>query len=634
MDDVTDMIGRVGSRSDRGPAQATEEFGAPMRDARAFRPRTWDLLEDRIAPSIDLGSSAITTPTERQDPGAMAAHEADVALADSGAASDVVLFGDSITGLYGQSLIQSLPAWGTGLAPFHVANFGSFGDRIENLLWRLQNGELDGQPRAAVVLIGTNNLAQAGADDIATGIAAVVQTIRQLSPQTRILVLGLLPRSTPDDPLRGEIAQVNSEIAGLDDGTDVRVLDIGGLFVRPDGSIPPELMDSAGSVLFLHPTAEGSQLISDALLAPIDALLGAAAPDPTLYGGPVLVGMPADQVMEADASGHALLAYTAPSAFDALDPHPTITIDRPNGAILALGTTIATCTATDRYGHSVSASFAVTVRPGVPPVFTGVPADQVVEATSPSGAVVAFPMPTATGRSSPVVRVVAVPPSGSTFPLGRTTVTCTATDAARYVTTATFVVDVRDIPVLQGVPRSIVVEATSALGAVVRYPPPTATDAANPQLKLVYSTPSGAQFPLGTTVVNVTARGLTGVIASDSFTITVVPPGNVATIPALVQRIFARAATPALETRSRSGRRATVLFYNPSDPRCNVRDPEAVAVLRRIDVGGDGRVSRGELRDFLATRVDGDHNGTISRYERALLQLSDPQAAQFLFPGE
>src|SRR5205085_11074430 len=99
------------------------------------------------------------------------------------------------------------------------------------------------------------------------------------------------------------------------------------------------------------------------------------------------------------------------------------------------------------------------------------------------------------------------------------------------------------------VPQSLVVEATGPDGAVVTYAPPTVTDVADPQIRVVTSVPSGAIFPIGTTVVTAYAKGRSGVSTTVSFTVTVVAQGNVATVSTLVRNVFARTVTPPLSVR-------------------------------------------------------------------------------------
>ena len=224
-----------------------------------------------------LNTSPTTTPLQRTDATAVTAHTAALAEVEAGRASGVVFFGDSITWAWDKPGFGQ-PSWERSVAPLGAVDFGVNGDQTQNLHWRLLNGELGGQPNVAVVMIGTNNLGypRLGPQKTAAGVAAVVETIRTVSPGTSVLLLGILPRSSPSDPLRRELAQVNGLIAGLADGTKVRYVNLSSLFLLPDGTIPPELMDTP---LLLHPTTAGYQLMSDALRAPIEALLGQPAAD-------------------------------------------------------------------------------------------------------------------------------------------------------------------------------------------------------------------------------------------------------------------------------------------------------------------------------------------------------------------
>jgi hypothetical protein len=99
--------------------------------------------------------------------------------------------------------------------------------------------------------------------------------------------------------------------------------------------------------------------------------------------------------------------------------------------------------------------------------------------------------------------------------------------------------------------------------------------------------------------------------------------------------VFARTVAPPLSTRSTQFRqfRSTVLYYAPGDPRRNVDGPDAAPFLARVDANHDLRVTRGELGRFIGVSIDLNHDGKISIYEATLLQVRDPQAARFLFPG-
>jgi hypothetical protein len=144
----------------------------------------------------------------------------------------------------------------------------------------------------------------------------------------------------------------------------------------------------------------------------------------------------------ADAVGTtATVTFTA-TATDNLDALVIVVCAPPSGAAFPVGTTTVACSATDTAGNVATGSFTVTVRDVTPPVLT-VPADITAEATGASGAVVTFTA-TATDLVDGAITPVCTPPSGSTFALGATTVSCTATDAAGNATTKTFTVNVVD----------------------------------------------------------------------------------------------------------------------------------------------------------------------------------------------
>jgi lysophospholipase L1-like esterase len=154
-------------------------------------------------------------------------------------------------------------------------NLGISGDRTQHVLWRLDNGNVDGiRPRVAVLMIGTNNSAddRNTAPEMVQGIRAVVQKIRDKMPDTRILLLGIFPRGADFNPQRGKILQVNQVIRNLDDGVTVHYLDIGHLFVDADGKIPKDVMNDS-----LHLTPRGYQMWAEAIEPKLRQLLGEAA---------------------------------------------------------------------------------------------------------------------------------------------------------------------------------------------------------------------------------------------------------------------------------------------------------------------------------------------------------------------
>ncbi|HYM51698.1 MAG TPA: HYR domain-containing protein, partial [Candidatus Limnocylindrales bacterium] len=164
---------------------------------------------------------------------------------------------------------------------------------------------------------------------------------------------------------------------------------------------------------------------------------------------------------------------------------------------------------------------AVAVRDTTPPVITlTTPPPAFTEATSPAGAIVTFAV-TATDLVTPSPAIWYSQNPGTWFPVGTTTVTATATDAAGNVGSLTFTVTVRDTtpPVISPMPN-LTVEATGPLGAYVNFAA-TASDAVTLSPAITYSQSPGTLFPFGTTTVIVTATDRAGNASSLSFTVTV-----------------------------------------------------------------------------------------------------------------
>lgn len=181
---------------------------------------------------------------------------------------DVVFFGDSITdGWRGNA---GKEAWKQNFEPLKAVNFGIGGDRTEHVLWRIQNGELEGiAPKACVLMIGTNNLGANSADEIVEGIKTIVGEMQKRQPKAKILLLGIFPRSEkPEAPQRAKIKDINAKIAKLDDGKTIKYLDIGEKFLEKDGSLTREIMPD-----FLHLSAKGYQIWADAIKEPLNGLL-------------------------------------------------------------------------------------------------------------------------------------------------------------------------------------------------------------------------------------------------------------------------------------------------------------------------------------------------------------------------
>jgi len=181
----------------------------------------------------------------------------------------LLFLGDSITDFWPR---RGESSW-LKLAPYKPANFGISGDRTEHLLWRISNGELDGlNPKVTVLMIGTNNVGLPTNDTVewgAAGVKKVLEAIREKLPQTKILLLGVMPRgATADDPQRQKNAALNKIIAGLDDGKQTRYLDISNGFLDANGNLPKETIPDG-----VHPNAHGYDIWYDAMHPLLEELM-------------------------------------------------------------------------------------------------------------------------------------------------------------------------------------------------------------------------------------------------------------------------------------------------------------------------------------------------------------------------
>jgi Bacterial lectin/HYR domain/Secretion system C-terminal sorting domain/Ricin-type beta-trefoil lectin domain-like/SprB repeat/Lectin C-type domain len=201
----------------------------------------------------------------------------------------------------------------------------------------------------------------------------------------------------------------------------------------------------------------------------------------------------------------------------------TQTAGLASGATFPTGVTTNTFTATDASGNASSCSFDVTITDNEAPVITCPPSIPCVEATSAAGAVVTFPTATATDNCSSTPQVNSTPASGTTFPVGTTTVTAVATDAEGNASLCSFTVQVCDnTPPSITCPANIpCVEATSPAGAVVTYPPATATDIVDGTVTTYSILPSGSTFSIGLNTVVATATDANRNVSSCSFTVQV-----------------------------------------------------------------------------------------------------------------
>ena len=231
-----------------------------------------------------------------------------------------------------------------------------------------------------------------------------------------------------------------------------------------------------------------------------------------------VVTVPANATVEATSPAGATYAFTA-SATDNVDGPLAATCTPASGATFTFGATTVSCSATDAHGNTGTASFVLTVSDTTRPVVT-VPANATVEATGPTGAPFTFTA-SATDNINGVVVTTCNPVSGSTFPIGTTTVTCTAADAHGNVGTGSFTVTVTDTtgPSIT-VPANATVEATGPTGAAFSFTT-SATDTVDGARVVTCTPASGATFAIGTTTVTCSATDAHANSATKTFTVTV-----------------------------------------------------------------------------------------------------------------
>lgn len=179
----------------------------------------------------------------------------------------MLFIGDSIThGWEG----AGKATWDKFYAKRNAVNLGIGGDRTEHVLWRLDNGNIDGiKPKLAVLMIGTNNYKDNSVEEIAEGVTAIVNKLRTKLPDMKILVLGIFPREEKPGETRTKLANINAIIAKLADGKMISYMDIGQKFLEADGTLPKSIMPDA-----LHPNEKGYEIWADAIEGRIKELLG------------------------------------------------------------------------------------------------------------------------------------------------------------------------------------------------------------------------------------------------------------------------------------------------------------------------------------------------------------------------
>jgi lysophospholipase L1-like esterase len=224
-------------------------------------------------PASSSGDPTVGT-IKKNNPRFLQMHESFLARAKAGPIG-LLFLGDSIT--EGWST-KAPDVWKKHYERYQPANFGIGGDRTEHVIWRIENGELEGiHPRVVVLLIGTNNSASNSAEEIAAANTKIIEIVRAKLPEAKVLLLAIFPRGprknadgTLDDGVKrmAVITEVNRRLAQLDDKDRIRFLDIGDKFLGPDGKIPTAIMPDQ-----LHPNEAGYEIWAQAMQPVLEQML-------------------------------------------------------------------------------------------------------------------------------------------------------------------------------------------------------------------------------------------------------------------------------------------------------------------------------------------------------------------------
>jgi len=218
------------------------------------------------APAVAPAKVDASAPIAKKDTGGfLKRHEGFLERGKAGPVG-LLFLGDSIT----DGWSKAPQIYESYFGKYQPANFGIGGDTTQNVIWRIENGELDGiRPKVTVLMLGTNNTGTHTAAEILAADTKIVKSIRSKIPETKVLILAIFPRGprknrdgTMDsgEQKMAIIREVNAGLAKLDDGKNVRYLDIGPKFLGADGKIPDSIMPDQ-----LHPNVAGYQIWADAM---------------------------------------------------------------------------------------------------------------------------------------------------------------------------------------------------------------------------------------------------------------------------------------------------------------------------------------------------------------------------------
>lgn len=235
------------------------------------------LLAFTVFISVAFAQAPADKAAPRTDRNSQIAHEQLLEKAKKGGI-DIYFEGDSITRRWGASdYPEFLANWTTNFFGWNAADFGWGADRIENMLWRLENGELDGvNPKIIVILAGINNVGtfpggDAKVENISRGLKALVSICQQKAPNAVIILTGMFPRND-NMAVVPTINSINDNLAKLADGKKIRYLNLNDKLADKDGKLFEGMSKDK-----LHPSLKGYQIWADGLKPIFTEILGPPA---------------------------------------------------------------------------------------------------------------------------------------------------------------------------------------------------------------------------------------------------------------------------------------------------------------------------------------------------------------------
>ena len=321
---------------------------------------------------------------------------------------------------------------------------------------------------------------------------------------------------------------------------------------------------------------------------------------------PPVITPPVNVTMEATDANGALVTYAPAMAIDAVTTNPMISYSKDSGTLFPIGMTLVTITATDDAGNMSAKTFTVTVSDTTPPVITP-PVNVTMEATDANGALVTYAPAMAMDAVTTNPMISYSKDSGTLFSIGMTPVTITATDDAGNMSAKTFTVTVSDTtPPVITPPVNVTMEATDANGALVTYAPAMAIDAVTTNPMISYSKDSGTLFPIGMTLVTITATDDAGNMSAKTFTVTVsdtTPP------------VIASHAIVSIQATSASG---AIVTYDPATAT------DAVTVSPNISYSQDsGTQFPLGVTTVIITATDASNNLATSPFKVIVYDLNN-----------